>query len=412
MAPLTICVIGAGFGGSYTIRELIRVKFLFKHKIKIIVFEPRDNFVFTPLLHEVATAGLAVESVRVPYELLFDNCVTHIKEHAQKISFTQKTVSSKTKKISYDYLVLSPGSKSNYFGNEKIAANTLPLKNDQDAINIRYAIEQAVLDAAKTKAKQEQLLTFSIVGGGPTGIELAGELRQFVKAQLKHHQITTPPTIRLIQAAPSLLPFASTWMQEQAKQKLEQLNVELLLDTKVTSVRKNAIITDRSYPSNVTIWVAGVTPNIVTCDLSKKECTRYFANKDLSLINYPTVFALGDAAGFEPKLNEQLPALAQAAVKEATTVARNIVLHANNKQTRLFAFHSKGFLLSIGQKFALAELDTPLGRLRFKGFFAWWLWRTIYLFKYLGAGMKIKTAAYWTLLLWRGRDLKELKPQR
>jgi NADH dehydrogenase len=409
---LTIAVIGGGFGGAYLIKELERRRDKAKHPLKVLLFEPRQDFVFTPLLHEVAAAGLELEHVIIPYQRIFhSNLVEHHHERVSKVETGQRKLFTNTRAYSYDLLVLATGSHTNYYGNNQAQTQSLTLKDETDALAIRAFIRDALHTAATAPPKeQRRLLSVAVVGGGPTGVEVAAEIMQLLRHQVRRTDALAAaiPSVTLYQGAPVLLPTASPRIQHEAERALNRLGITIETDTKVTTILKNGLIyTDKdgktlSATANLIIWVAGITPATVPLDGTSQSA--YLVNGDLSLKGHEGLFALGDAAKLDPDLNQPpLPALAQAAVQEAKTVARNIIHRVNGEQTEQFTFRPAGFLLSLGQQNAAGEVRTPVGTLFLRGFFAWWLWRTVYLSKFLDVKHRRRAAWEWTKRLYRPR---------
>lgn len=415
--PLRIVVLGGGFGGTYAIKELDRLRSTLKMDFEVILFDPRKYFVFTPLLHEVATAGLELEHVTIPFRHLFREkpWILHVKEKVTSINLDLKTLRAAAKEYRFDYLILATGSKTNYYGNLRIAHHSLTLKNEENAEHIRLALEQALLDAAKTKhsKRQEELLSVTVIGGGPTGVELSCEISQFLYHRLKKQYKRVPPeaiSVHLLQGAPVLLPFASTRMQDAAAKGLRRRDVTLSTSAKVKSVTEKHVLYEKDgqehkLESHLTIWVAGVTPNLL-----KGFEGYYFVKEDLSLVKHDTFFAIGDAAHYDPTcFLAPNPALGQVAVQEGIAAAQNLVRRINGRKTKPFIYKSKGFLVSLGQHYAAAEIQLPFGSIFFKGFFAWWLWRTIYMMKFLDARQRVKSVASWTGRLFTRRSLIKKK---
>jgi NADH dehydrogenase len=411
---LTIAVAGAGFGGAYLVKELERLRYRAKQPLRVLLFEPRQGFVFTPLLHEVAAAGLELEHVVIPYERIFDESWVELRhERVIRVDTSQQRLFTETGSYPYDYLVLATGSQTNYYGNSQAQAQSLTLKDEADALAIRAFIREALHKAAAAPPKeQRRLLSVAVVGGGPTGVELVADIMQLLRYRLRRDYPSIAPdapSVTLYQGAKVLLPTASPRIQREAHRVLGKLGIRVETGARVTAVLKNGVVyTDKddrtlSAAANLVIWVAGVTPTAVPLDGSGQGA--YLVNGDLSIKGHESLFALGDAAKLDPGLNlPPLPALAQAAVQEAKAAARNVVHRVNGERTEQFRFRPAGFLLSLGQKNAAGEVRTPLGTLFIRGFFAWWLWRTVYLFKFLDVRHQRRTAWAWTKRLFVPRS--------
>ncbi len=415
---LVIAVVGGGFGGSYFIKELEKLRSTVKQPLRVLLFEPRDSFVFTPLLHEVATAGLEMTQVTIPFKKIFAGkpWIRHVKERVIRVDRTRQRLFTAKKSYSYDHMILATGATTNYFGNTALQRSTCALKNEEDAQRLRLELEQALVDAAKTddKQKQKNLLSIAVVGGGATGVELAPEILQFLRHRIKkqYRMIDkNAPNVTLFQGAPILLPAASSGVRDTALKTLRRIGVKVVLEAKVRGVKNKQVAYQRrsenlKQQANITVWVAG----IISQTVKGAGNGRYYVNADLSFVDDDCCFAIGDAACYDESCGlVPTPALAQVAVQEGAHAARNLVRRINGVGTEPFIFKSKGFLVSLGQKRAVGELRTPLGTLFLKGFFMWWLWRTIYLFKFLDARHRVRTAASWTTRLFTKRSVAKKK---
>ncbi len=419
---LTIAVVGGGFGGTYAIKELDRLRQSLSLDLEVLLFEPRSGFVFTPLLHEVATAGLDTDHVRVPFTALYDGkpWIRHVHAAVSAVNPGKRLVTAGGKQYPYDYLLLATGSTTNYYGNKGLSRHTLTLKDEKDAENIRFRLEQALLDAAQTRdpAKQRRFLTVAVVGGGPTGVELAAEIAQFFRHRLRtlYRKVGKDAVqVVLFQGAPVLLPHASPRMQAAARRALERLGITVLCGAKVEHVHPGFLTYEllgeqQKEPVGLTIWVAGITPRTIPGCVESKF---YQVNPDLSLIGHEDAFAIGDAACYDERcMLDPVPALAQVAVQEGTMAAQNIVRRIRGDRTEPFLYKSKGFLVSLGQKNAAGEIETPFGTVFLKGFLMWWLWRTVYLFKFLDAKQRVQNAMSWTGRLFSKRSVRAKRSER
>jgi len=411
MKKTTIVIIGGGFGGIYTAKRLLK---LFKRDkfIEIVLINTTNYFIFTPMLHEVATGGLNRRSVIEPIrEVIKSENFRFIKEQVKKIDLKRKEIKGKNICIPYDYLIMATGSKTQYFGTLGAEKYTLPLKTMVDASRIKNHVIECFEKVIRTPIQAEQALTIVIVGGGPTGVELAAEMVEFVEQTLAR---TYPnlskyePKVILINSGDELLKHAHPKVRKAAYGRLVKQGVDVFLNARVTKVTKDGITlnTHKKIKTDTVIWATGVTPNAVsmTPDILDKR-GHVPVNKFLYNEEFSKVFALGDCAlQIDPNTDAPVPNLAQVATGQAKVCADNIFRRITGaKPLDEYSFKSKGFLVSVGSHYAIAEIKG----FHFSGFFAWWLWRTIYLMKLLSFKNKLRTAFDWTLDLFYDRDITE-----
>ena len=363
-----ILILGAGFAGTYTFIYL--KKYFHKNpEIELCLADKNDYFLFTPLLHEVATGGQTAANIAEPFRQIMPGLKNFRQAEIKKINLRKSFVETSGGQINYDYLVMALGSTTNFFNTPGATENCLTLKSLPDAIAIKNRLKKSTSN-------------FVVIGGGATGVELAGELADFRGVK-----------ITLIQAARELLPQFSAPIRGLALRALQKKGVIVRLNAKVIRVGKNNVELEgnETLATDTTIWVGGITPvNVNIKPLPLKEPNgRFVVNEFWQLPNYQNVFALGDMAA-------RAPALAQAATKAAKTVAFNIFRLINNKPLKAYAYRSSGELVSLGRWNAAGKI---MG-ITFSGKFAWWLWRTVYLFKMPTWQKKIKVALDWTIDLF------------
>ncbi len=403
MNKKNIIIVGGGFGGIYTALHLVKI--FNKEDVNITLINKSNFFLFTPLLHEVATGGLSpdsiIESVR---EVFRGTCVNIIEDTVIEISTQEKKVKTATTSFIYDYLVISTGAETNFFCTEGVKEHAFTLKNLSDAITLRNHILATCEKAVTTKNKD--LLAVGIVGAGPTGVELAAELLEYMqhticmyyrnsgfkKEDIKINLITTTPDI-ISQFPPD--------MREIAMNQLKKIGINILTNAIVTKVDQNMLIfkDGTSLKAHTLVWVAGVTPTLSEIKgIVVGQKGRMDIQKTLQVIENPEIFALGDAAGTGPML-------AQVAVQQGKTVAENIYALVKGNNLIDFEFKQKGLLISIGQWFAIGNFFG----LTFSGRIMWWIWRTAYLFNFLSWRKRFEIAGEWTTNLFYPRDITYLK---
>lgn len=403
MNTTKVAIVGGGFGGVYTARFL--EKLVDGNQIEITLFNSSDYFLFTPLLHEVATGGLHPVHVVEPLREIFRKSRVHfVEDTIVSINEATKELRTKTCTFSYDYLVLAHGATTNYYGIKGAEENTFKLKDLRDAILLRNRIIESFEQAVKTRNKEEQkkLLSCTIVGGGATGVELATEIAEYMKKTLASYYVKDGFTadeiqITLITATTELIPQFPPRMRKDAEKAMHENNIKVITNGKVTSIEPGKLTFDTgtTLESHTIIWVAGVTPNTLDVPhLEKAPSKRIVINEFLQSSKDPHIFALGDASG-------TLPMLAQVASRQAEVVAHNIVSHLLNKPLIPFAFKQRGLLISLGQWNAAGEIFG----IHLTGPLMWWLWRTIYLFNFHSWRKRCAIAFEWTMNLFSPRDI-------
>lgn len=398
-----IVIVGGGFGGVYTARALARMG----RQYDVTLINRTNYFLFTPLLHEVATGALSEESVAEPLREIFRKTnVKFLQAEVTSVDRQNKTLVAGQEEINYDYLVLATGADTNFFGAPK-DESCFTLKNLDDAVRMRDhiidRIEQA--SAEDVSDKRKELLTFVVVGGGPTGVELVAEMAEFVLDTLCDGYTKTSikkndARIVLIHAGQVLLGQFSPKVQSYARKTLEKKGIELMLGTRVQKIIDGGVYLSEEevIRAGTIVWTAGVSPQMP--DFNNKpeldEHKRLKADEYLRLVGDESVFVLGDVAGDKG----ESPMLAQVAVSQAKVVAGNICASIRNKKLRSFVFKKKGMLVSLGQWNAAGDI----GAITIKGRFAWWLWRTIYLFKFNSWRKRLRIVFEWTINLFSARD--------
>ena len=409
-----IVIIGAGFGGIYTAKYLSRK--LGKNGADITVVSRDNYFLFTPLLHEVATGSLSHQSVIEPVvEIFRGKSVNFVQTEVQKIDFEKKIVEADGRSFLYDYLVISSGAKTNTYGISGVAEYANMLKTLPDALDLRKKIIESIKLASHTddQTERKRLLSFVIVGGGPTGVELASELDEFVfqvaksyyASALSAHEIS----ITLIASSPDLVPQFSPQVRRKALSVLLRKGINVLLNTSVSRVSTLGVdINSGSISAGTVVWVAGVGASLpeMNSDAHLHKSGRLMVDEYLQVEGHKEVFALGDAAILPVKDGESgVPQLAQAAVQEAKIVGQNVfALIKNSHDLYKFKYESKGNLISLGSWQAAGDIFGmhPSGPLM------WFVWRTVYLFKFTPWRKRFSIMSEWTINLFTPRDISEV----
>lgn len=397
-----IVVVGGGFGGVYTARNLNK---LFGNATEITLINKSNYFIFTPLLHEVATGSLTSQSVTESLlEIFRGTSVRCIEDVVVEIDKENKIVKTKNQSFAYDFLVMSPGAETNYFNIPGARENSFPLKNIDDAIKLKNQIISAFESAHTTKNKK--VLSFAVVGAGATGVELATELTEYTQHILNSYYynsgiLKSDIKISMITGTPDVISQFPVKMREIALSELNKKGINILFNTVVTDVKPGVLTfkNGETLNANTIIWVAGVKPSLVEIkgiEIGQKG--RMDTNEYLQSITHPEIFSLGDAAG-------TYPMLAQIAVQQAKTVSRNVYLIANGKEPEKFTTNIKGLLISLGQWSAAGQL----GKMTLHGPFMWWIWRTVYLFNFNSWKKRAEIVVEWTINIFYPRDITYLR---
>jgi NADH:ubiquinone reductase (H+-translocating) len=405
-----IVILGGGFGGLYTYLSL-RKQYK-KEEVDITIVNRTNYFLFTPLLHEVATGSISqyqvVESIR---QIIYKSKThLHIAE-LLSVDHERRIVKTSIAEIPYDVLVVALGATTNFYDTPGAQENGFVLKDLRDAVNLRTALIDSFEKASEIKDadSRKKILSFAIIGGGATGVELVAEAADlFLSTFAKYYKGLIKPsdiTLTIINKAPDLLSAFHPRLRKSALRVLQNDGVHVLLNTGVKEVRKNGIVLDNGtfLETNIVVWTAGVKPNSGICNqaIEKDPGGRIIVTNTLQVPNRPEIFVLGDMASVKGKDGRPLPMLAQVAVRQGKLTGKNIKHLLQGEPLNAFKYKSQGELASLGQWHAVANI----GGIKFRGAFAWFLWRTIYLFKFLSASKKIKIAVDWTINIFYPRDI-------
>ena len=385
-----VVILGAGFGGLTAAREMAG--------FADVTVVDRHNFqTFLPLLYQVSTAGLAADHVAHPIRGALRK--TGVKfRMGSPISVDHKNKSVKldsSEVLDFDYLVVALGSATSDFGIPGVAEHALGMKSVNEAIAIRAEVMRRFEDLCRFE--DETIFSISVVGGGPTGVEMAGAFAELVRGPLRNDQAHAAAHIRinLIEAGPRILPMFSEKLSARAKSDLEKLGVTVHLNTAVAEIKPRSILIKGgdALPSEVTVWAAGVKGEPTGAKLNLPLInTRIDVDKTLQVKHYPHIFAIGDIAGFMGENGRLLPMVAPVAMQQGRHVARQIQRIAKQQELLPFKYIDKGSMATIGRHKAIVEVK----KLRMVGIPAWYAWLWLHLFYLLGGRNKIGTMADWT----------------
>ena len=390
MSRPKVVILGAGFGGLTAARAL--------DSIADVTLVDRHNFqTFLPLLYQVSTAGLAADHVAYPVRGALRK--TKVKfRMGSPISVDHKNKSVKldsSEVLAFDYLIVALGSATNDFGITGVAENTLGMKTVNEALNIRSEIMRRFEDLCRFE--DDTKFSIAVVGGGPTGVEMAGAIAELKRGPLTSDSAEAAKNIDvyLVEAGSRVLPALSPKLSERTKKDLEKLGVKVLTNAAVKEVKPRQIIfADGSkIPSEVTVWAAGVKGEPAMKKLSvPEENGRIAVDPTLQVTNYPYIFAIGDIAGAKGNDGRFLPMVAPVAMQQARFVAKQIGRLTKNQALQSFKYVDKGSMATIGRHKAVVEVKG----IRIGGALAWYMWLWLHLFYLLGGRNKIGTMADWT----------------
>jgi NADH dehydrogenase len=396
--PARIVVLGAGFGGLTFCRHL-------KHPDALITVVDRTNHhLFQPLLYQVATAVLSAPEIAQPIRAIFSNYenITVLMDQAVDLHLAEREVVLQSKTLPYDYLVLALGGRNNYFGHPEWEQFAPGLKTINDAVSIRshvlFAFEKA--ENIDDPAERARLMTVVIIGGGPTGVELAGAFTELVSHVLDGDFRRIDPrkaTIILLEGAPRILSHLPEDLSESATRQLAGLGTVIRTSTMVKDIRNGEVelASGEIIHSENIIWAAGVSAAALTEKLGVEldRSGRVKVNPDLSVPGHPEVFAIGDMTLLLQADGQPVPGVSPAAMQMARHVARIIddELGENTGARPAFVYRDKGTMATIGRSKAVAQV----GKIKLTGFPAWVAWLSLHLVFLIGFRNKIAVMIQW-----------------
>lgn len=373
-------IVGGGFGGVSVARELAHNK-----NFSITLIDRKNYHLFQPLLYQVAMAGLNPSDISTPFRSLFsgNKNISILMAEVDDLDFENNKIHFDHKWHEYDYLVMGCGSKHSYFGHPEWEDLAPGLKTIEQATEIRRRILMSfeLAEKADTSEKLQYYLTFVIIGGGPTGVELAGAISEMVnKTLIKdfNHADLKKTKVILVEGGPRLLAGFPEDLSAETLKTLTKMGVEVRLNTRADKLSKDGLLLgSESLKANTIIWAAGVFPSQLTDKIpaEKDRSGRVIVNKDLSLPNYKNVFVIGDQAAFLDKEGKALPGLAPVAMQQGKFVARLLKNDLKNQPRPEFKYFDKGIMATIGRSKAVVST----GKLKLKGFPAWLMWVFIHI---------------------------------
>jgi len=396
-----VVIVGAGFGG------LNAAKTLEKAPVQITVIDRKNFHTFQPLLYQVATAGLSPGEIAAPIRSIFRSRrnVEVLLADVTGFDLERKLVETAEQNFSYDYLIVAAGASHAYFGHDEWEPLAPGLKTIEDAIEIRRRVLLSFELAERQAAAGDtsSALTFAVVGGGPTGVELAGTLAEICRHALTHEFRSIDPArahIMLIEGGPRILATYPEDLSRSAQEQLQHLGVEVRTSTMVTCVAPGAVyIGDTRLPACVVLWAAGVAASPLGQKLGAAvdRAGRVQVQPDLSLPDHREVFVIGDLASLKDEHGKMLPGVAPVAIQQGRFVAKLIRKEVESRASGnvasrpTFHYWDKGSLATIGRSAAVAEI----GKVHISGFLAWLSWLFVHIWFLIGFQNRLLVFIRW-----------------
>ncbi len=392
-----IVIIGGGFGGINAAKKLR------KADVEVVMLDKHNYHTFQPLLYQIAMGEVEADAIGFPIRRMFykqENFDFHLAE-VQKVDTASQIITADIGNIKYDYLIIATGANTNFFGNKEIEHFAMPMKNIAEAMNIRSLIIQNLEKAAVTldDTERKALLTFVVVGGGPTGAELAGALAEFRKNILREDFPDLNPDemqVHVAEGKPDLIAAMSEGSRAKAKKYLTELGVYVYNGVHVTSYNGETLTIDdgKVIKTRNVFWAAGVkgeAPEGLPAEVIYKG-GRIQTDETCKVVGLSNVYAIGDvAAMITPNTPNGVPGVAQGAIQTGGHAATNIMHLLKGELAEAFKYNDKGTLATIGRSKAVADI----GKLHFGGFFAWLLWLFVHILTLAGFSNKLIVFFSW-----------------
>ena len=411
-ARARVVIVGGGFGGLQAAKAFAGAP------VQVTLVDRRNHHLFQPLLYQVATAALSPADIAQPIRSVLrgQSNVDVVLAGVDAIDAVAKVIildeDHQARQLPYDYLILAAGAHHAYFGHDEWAPNAPGLKTLEDALDIRRRIllsfEEA--DREPDPTRRKALMTFVIVGGGPTGVEMAGaiaEIARFSLARDFRHIDTRDARVILIEASSQLLAAFPDRLSRHAVGDLERLGVDVRFGKPVTAIAPDAVtLGDEVIPANTIVWAAGVQSSPLGRSLGVKldRAGRVIVNPDLSVPGHPEIFVIGDMASLADSRGRPLPGVAQVAMQQGAWAAANILRAIDGKPGRPFRYRDLGNMATIGRNSAVADIRG----LRLTGFVAWLAWALVHILNLIGFRNRVLVGLQWLwsyLTLQRGARL-------
>ncbi len=389
-----VLVLGGGFGGLWAVRALAR------SPVRVTLVDRTNHHLFQPLLYQVATAGLSAPDIAAPLRHILrrQRNVTVRLDEVCGIDPDARVVRLLQESLDYDFLIVATGATHAYFGHEDWERHAPGLKTLDDALEIRARVLEAFEAAERETAPERRAawMQFVVIGGGPTGVELAGTLAEIARHTLPGEFRRIDPgaaTVHLVEAGPQVLSSFPEALSESARSQLTRLGVAVATGEAVTAIDADGVMLgSRRISSRTVIWAAGVAASPLGAELGVEidRAGRVRVQPDLSIAPHPEIFVVGDLARVECA-GQPVPGVAPAAKQMGAHAARAIQARLKGRNTSAFQYRDWGNLATIGRRAGVVEF----GRLRLRGFLAWWFWLVAHLFFLIGFRNRLLVMVNW-----------------
>jgi len=390
-----VIIIGAGFGGLEAAKKLAC------KDVRLTVIDRTNYHLFQPLLYQVATAALSPADIAAPIRGILSKCknVEVVLAEVESVDVETRKVKTKDQVFEYDYLILATGARHSYFGHDEWEKLAPGLKSLEDAVELRRRILLAFEFAERTtdEAARKAAMTFVVIGGGPTGVEMAGAIAEISRYTLaKDFRSIDPSEARviLIEGTPRLLAAYPPDLSERARKQLIELGVDVRTGARVTDITESGVKLDGEFiPCRVKIWAAGNNASFVgkTLIASVDRVGRVIVNDDLTIPGHPEVQVIGDLANFSHQTGEPLPGVSPVAMQQGRQAARNILRMIRGEKPQPFRYFDKGSMATIGRNKAVADLKF----FHLSGLFAWLAWLFVHIIFLVGFRNRLLVLIQW-----------------
>ncbi len=399
-----VVIVGGGFGGLNVAKKLKN------SPLDVLLIDKTNHHLFQPLLYEVASAALSPGEIAIPIREILrkqDNATVMMGEIVQIDKKNHQVILGNGEKVDYDYLVLAVGARHSYFGKDEWEKFAPGLKTIKDALTIREEILLSFEQAERLDrgADVEKYLNFVIIGGGPTGVEMAGAISEIAQQTMfKNFRRIKPEEskIFLIEASPRILQAFPEKLSKQAQKGLEKLGVTVITGKKVTNITEDGVqVEETFYPCKNIIWAAGnqASPLLKNLDVPLDRQGRVIVEPDLSIPGFPEIFVIGDAAATVGKDGKPLPGVAPVAIQEGRYVATLLQQQLPKEQRPPFVYFDKGSLATIGKGKAIAWV----GKIQLYGILAWFMWCFVHIAYLVGFRNRFSVMFEWFIFYLTGQ---------